>query len=144
MTSKPAASLSLDLDNLWSYLKIHGDPSWEQRPSYLDVFVPHVLGVLESLGLRITFFVVGTDAAMAANRPDLQVIPQYGLHCNKTIVGDVLAFITFVTPISSGVSSEMMSWLYKVKYEGLLTDLLRQEEPSSECAAEQQQNEGSG
>ena len=37
------ASLSLDLDNLWSYLKVHGDPSWEGFPSYLDLVVPRVL-----------------------------------------------------------------------------------------------------
>lgn len=74
MDSKPAASLSLDLDNLWSYLKIHGDAGWEQRPSYLDLFVPHVLGILDSLGLRITFFVVGVDAAQEANHPLLRSI----------------------------------------------------------------------
>jgi len=37
---KPLASLSLDLDNEWSYLKTHGDASWEALPSYLDVAVP--------------------------------------------------------------------------------------------------------
>jgi peptidoglycan-N-acetylglucosamine deacetylase len=26
--SKPIASLSLDLDNKWSYMKTHGDPGW--------------------------------------------------------------------------------------------------------------------
>lgn len=31
-----AASISLDLDNLWSYLKIHGDDGWRSFPSYLD------------------------------------------------------------------------------------------------------------
>ena len=31
--SKPIASLSLDLDNLWSYQRTHGDPEWEQRGS---------------------------------------------------------------------------------------------------------------
>jgi hypothetical protein len=33
---KPAASISLDLDNLWSYLKTQGAPGWESFPSYLD------------------------------------------------------------------------------------------------------------
>ena len=36
---KPLASLSLDLDNEWSYLKTHGDVSWEALPSHLDVAV---------------------------------------------------------------------------------------------------------
>jgi hypothetical protein len=30
---KPLASLSLDLDNLWSYMKTHGDPGWEDPAS---------------------------------------------------------------------------------------------------------------
>ena len=47
-------------------MKIHGDAAWEARPSYLDRFVPHVLEVLDRLGLRITFFLVGADAADAA------------------------------------------------------------------------------
>ena len=37
---KPAASISLDLDNLWSYLKTQGAPGWESYPSYLDQVVP--------------------------------------------------------------------------------------------------------
>jgi hypothetical protein len=40
---KPPASLSLDLDNQWSYMKTHGDAGWESFPSYLDVVVPRVL-----------------------------------------------------------------------------------------------------
>ena len=37
---RPLASLSLDPDNQWSYLKIHGDAGWESFPSYLDVARP--------------------------------------------------------------------------------------------------------
>ena len=33
------ASISLDLDNLWSYLKTQGAPGWESFPSYLDLVV---------------------------------------------------------------------------------------------------------
>ncbi len=29
---KPIASLSLDLDNKWSYMKTHGDAGWESFP----------------------------------------------------------------------------------------------------------------
>jgi len=74
----PIASLSLDLDNLWSYLKVHGDPSWTARPSYLDVFLPRVLDVLDALGLRITFFIVGADAAAPAHRDLLREIVRRG------------------------------------------------------------------
>jgi peptidoglycan/xylan/chitin deacetylase (PgdA/CDA1 family) len=65
---KPLASLSLDLDNQWSYMRTHGDAGWESFPSYLDLLVPRVLEFLAARGLRITFFIVGQDAALAGNR----------------------------------------------------------------------------
>jgi hypothetical protein len=66
--NKPIASLSLDLDNQWSYMKTHGDAGWESYPSYLDIVVPRVLGFLKERNLRITFFIVGQDAALEKNR----------------------------------------------------------------------------
>ncbi len=50
--TKPLASLSLDLDNRWSYMKTHGDEGWESFPSYLDVVVPRVLDLLAKRNLR--------------------------------------------------------------------------------------------
>ena len=70
----PHASLSLDLDNQWSYLKVHNDPGWEAFPSYLDVVVPRVLETLNGLGLRLTFFIVGQDAALPVNAGALATI----------------------------------------------------------------------
>lgn len=64
---KPIASLSLDLDNEWSYLRVHGDEAWQSFPSYLDVVVPRVLKFLAEKKLTITFFVVGQDAALEKN-----------------------------------------------------------------------------
>ena len=78
MSEKPLASVSLDLDNLWSYLKIHGDDGWQSRPSYLDVFVPHALETLEQVGIKITFFIVGADAADDRNGRALRSIAQAG------------------------------------------------------------------
>lgn len=75
---KPIASLSLDLDNEWSYLKTHGDAGWEALPSYLDCVVPRVLEILARRGLRITFFVVGQDAALAKNAAALRMIADAG------------------------------------------------------------------
>jgi peptidoglycan-N-acetylglucosamine deacetylase len=76
--SKPHASLSLDLDNQWSYMKIHGDPGWETFPSYLDVAVPRALSFLRDRSLKITFFIVGQDAALEKNREAIQAIAQAG------------------------------------------------------------------
>jgi hypothetical protein len=76
--TKPLASLSLDLDNKWSYLKTHGDAGWDSFPSYLDVVVPRVLTFLAERNLRITFFVVGQDAAIESNRAVLRSIALAG------------------------------------------------------------------
>jgi hypothetical protein len=77
-STKPAASLSLDLDNKWSYMKTHGDAGWEALPSYLDVVVPRVLRFLEERQLKITFFIVGQDAAIPAHECVLRSIAEAG------------------------------------------------------------------
>ena len=74
----PLASLSLDLDNLWSYLKTHGDPGWESLPSYLDLVVPRVLKFLDERRHTITFFIVGLDAAQERSQPVLRQIAEHG------------------------------------------------------------------
>jgi protoporphyrinogen oxidase len=71
---KPVASLSLDLDDRWSYLRTAGDTSWADYPSYLNLVVPRLLDVLEQHRLRATVFVVGHDASRAANRDVLGAI----------------------------------------------------------------------
>jgi hypothetical protein len=75
---KPIASLSLDLDNKWSYLKTHGDRGWESFPSYLSVVVPRVLDFLETRNMTITVFIVGQDAALERNRDALAAIAAAG------------------------------------------------------------------
>jgi hypothetical protein len=76
--AKPVCSLSLDLDNQWSYMKTHGDPGWETFPSYLDVVVPRVLEVLGQWGWTITVFVVGQDAALERNQKALGALAAAG------------------------------------------------------------------
>jgi peptidoglycan/xylan/chitin deacetylase (PgdA/CDA1 family) len=71
MSEKNIASLSLDLDNKWSYMKTHGDAGWESFPSYLDTVVPRTLQFLKERNLKITFFIVGQDAAREENREAL-------------------------------------------------------------------------
>lgn len=76
--SKPIASLSLDLDNKWSYMKTHGDAGWETFPSYLDIVCPRVVDMLEQRDLKITFFVVGQDAALEKNHDALACLSAAG------------------------------------------------------------------
>ncbi len=75
---KQFASVSLDLDNQWSYMKIHGDEGWDGYPSYFDIFIPHVLDLLDELNLRITFFIVAKDAENSDNLKYLRMITQRG------------------------------------------------------------------
>lgn len=75
---KRLASLSLDLDNQWSYMKTHGDAGWESFPSYLDVVVPRALSFLKERDLNITFFIVGQDAALPKNHKALRSIADAG------------------------------------------------------------------
>lgn len=76
--NQPVASLSLDLDNQWSYMKTHGDTGWESFPSYLDVVIPRVLEFLEARNIKITFFIVGQDAALEKNHAALKSITDAG------------------------------------------------------------------
>lgn len=78
MKKKLMASISLDLDDQWTYMKVHGDDGWESFPSYLDVFLPLVLDVLDELEMKITFFVVGQDAALEKNHQVLKSIADRG------------------------------------------------------------------
>ncbi|WP_299616112.1 polysaccharide deacetylase family protein [Pelagibius sp.] len=66
--SGPAATLSLDLDNLWCYQRSFGIEAWRDYPSFLDLAVPRILEVLDRLDLRLTVFIIGRDAAQPANR----------------------------------------------------------------------------
>ncbi len=72
------ASLSLDLDNLWSYMKTHGNPKWDSFPTYLDTVVPRFLTLLDKVDVKITVFVVGQDAALEENHRALRSIVEAG------------------------------------------------------------------
>jgi peptidoglycan-N-acetylglucosamine deacetylase len=76
--SAPPASISLDLDDLWSYQRTHCDPEWERRGSYLPLLMPGLLDLLDAARCRITFFVVGRDAATPANARWMRMISDRG------------------------------------------------------------------
>jgi hypothetical protein len=76
--NKRFAPLSLDLDNKWSYLKTHGDESWQSFPSYLDTIVPRALKVLDDRGWKITWFIVGKDAETPSDQEVLRSIADAG------------------------------------------------------------------
>lgn len=63
--TKPSASISVDLDNLWAYQRTHGDPAWERLGSYLHIAVPRMLEAFDEARCTATVFIVGADAARA-------------------------------------------------------------------------------
>ncbi len=75
---KPIASLSLDADNLWSYLYIRGDHDWEGAPSYLPRMVARMIDLLGARDLRITFFVIGRDCESDADAAGFRVLADAG------------------------------------------------------------------
>lgn len=78
MANRPLASVSLDLDDLWTYMKSHGDPGWESHPSYLSTFCPIILEELDQLDVTITFFLVGSDTARDENAPHFRSLADAG------------------------------------------------------------------
>jgi peptidoglycan/xylan/chitin deacetylase (PgdA/CDA1 family) len=76
--ARPFASLSLDLDNLWSYMMVHGDPGWEAYPSYLEALSDVVVESLGNRGVTLTIFVVGRDASIGSNRSALGRLAEQG------------------------------------------------------------------
>ncbi len=74
----PQATISVDLDNQWSYMKTHGDSGWETFPSYLDIAIPRLLELMDRRDLTVTFFVVGQDAALDKNATALRSLSAAG------------------------------------------------------------------
>jgi peptidoglycan-N-acetylglucosamine deacetylase len=75
---RPLATLSLDLDNEWAYLKTRGDDSWTTLPSYLHRAIDHGLDLFDQLGVQITWFVVGQDAEVARHHDALRSLVASG------------------------------------------------------------------
>jgi hypothetical protein len=76
--TQPIASLSVDLDDKWAYLRTHGDASWRDYPSYLDKVVPRIAAWAAERNLRITFFVVGRDAEQPRSADPLAALAAAG------------------------------------------------------------------
>jgi hypothetical protein len=106
---KFVASLSLDLDDKWCYMKIHGDPGWESFPSYLPLVVPRTLKFLDEHDLKITFMVVGQDAALEQNRTVLRSLAEAGHEIGNH-------------------SFAHESWLHLQTHDEIVADLVKAEE----------------
>lgn len=65
--ARPCAAVSVDLDNLWSYLRAKGDPCWQAYPSFLPTAVPRLRALFNELALEATLFIVGRDAETSSD-----------------------------------------------------------------------------
>ncbi|MEM9644637.1 MAG: polysaccharide deacetylase family protein [Planctomycetota bacterium] len=72
MADRPQASLSLDLDNRWAYLRAAGRQDWADRDSYLPMAVTRITDMLVELNLPLTVFIVGRDLASSKDRDAIQ------------------------------------------------------------------------
>ena len=113
----PVGSVSLDTDNLWSYLKTHGDDAWRSWPSYLERFIPLALDALDEVGLPITFFIVGRDAELAPDREVLRSIVEAGHYVGNH-------------------SYEHEPWLHRYSRDEIVDEISRAENAIAGCTGE--------
>ena len=72
--NRSKATVSLDLDNQWAYLRTHGDNSWQSFPSFLETAGPRILEFFEQHEIKPTIFVVGRDLESDTN---LRVVKRF-------------------------------------------------------------------
>ena len=65
-------SVSVDLDEIECYQRIHGVPSTNRDHAVYDVALHRIRGFASSLGLPLTLFVIGRDLARDSNRAILR------------------------------------------------------------------------
>lgn len=75
MSPRPPASLSIDLDNKWAYLRAAGLEDWETCSSYLPVAIERIVDLLGECDLPVTVFLVGRDLHCDS---DITAIEQFG------------------------------------------------------------------
>jgi len=71
--------------------------------------------------------------AAFASAEDLEVLHKLGDHCDKVIVGEILAHTNVGVPLYEGVSDELLSLFHKKKNDGVLQRELQNAKPNSLC-----------
>jgi hypothetical protein len=116
VTGKRVASVSLDMDNLWSYLKTHGNPEWERLPSYLGVLAPRIVELFGEQGITASVFVVGLDASRDDGAKAVAAL---------SAAGHEIANHSF----------KHEPWLHRYSRDQLVDELARTEEAISDAGA---------
>ncbi len=89
------ATLSVDLDNLWAYLRTRGDSQWSTYPSFLHIAIPRLLEVFASRDLCATVFVIGQDLEVANNADVVRSIADAGHELGNHSFSHAVDFHTF-------------------------------------------------
>ena len=61
-SAQDPAAITVDLDNLWSYLRSAGKSDWNDYASFFALALPRLLDFLDQNELPATLFIVGRDA----------------------------------------------------------------------------------
>ncbi|MCA9138228.1 MAG: polysaccharide deacetylase family protein [Planctomycetales bacterium] len=77
---RPIASLSIDFDNKWAYLRAAGRSDWESVTSYLNIVAERVLETLGQFNLPLTVFVVGRDLKNESDVRAIESLKQLPAH----------------------------------------------------------------
>ena len=76
--ARPLATVSIDLDDCWTYLRSFGRSDWDGHPSILPSAIAAARSLLGEAGITASFFVVGRDAECAENLPWLLALANDG------------------------------------------------------------------
>lgn len=77
-TRQPLATVSVDLDDTWAYLRSFGRSDWRQADTILPQAIERAVSVFDRFSTRATFFVVGRDLELPAVAAALKVAAQEG------------------------------------------------------------------
>jgi len=83
-TSRLPCTLSLDLDDAWTYLRAAGKPGWETTASVVSIVAERLLAMLRRFDVKFTLFVISRDLEdadkVAALRPFVEEGHEIGCH----------------------------------------------------------------
>ena len=98
------AAISIDLDEIPCYTAIHGlpQPAGDAAHAVYGRALPRYAALLQSLGLRATFFVIGNDLAEGAARSAIARLAASGHEIGNHTLNHRYDFSRLPTPIASG------------------------------------------
>lgn len=72
------ATLSLDLDDAWTYVRASGRSDWERTPSVIPLVCERLVPLMAGFGQRLSLFVVARDVEDERNRAAVATVAAAG------------------------------------------------------------------